>query len=176
MRRIAVIPLFLLVACGAYAEGGGSQAAIGYAMSLYPGAKLFDAEDVMTKECGEVESPGIVTMDMDNDGLQDYALMLKGEIEDYVYNGETYDALPLWLVVLLGDRKEGFRLVHEESILSGPPSTAGIKEFALSNHDQETIDNMPEMVGAGFELYFCGRSSTLLYWDGESVSYYTLAD
>ena len=176
MRRIVVIPLFLLVACGACAESSGSQAAIDYAMSLYPGAKLFDAEDVMTKECGEVESPGIVTMDMDNDGLRDYALVLQGEIEDYVSNGETHDALPLWLVVLLGDEKEGFRLVLEDGILDGPPSSTGIKGFALSGHDQETIDNMPEMMGAGFELYFCESAAILLYWDGEAVSFHTLAD
>ena len=131
----------------------------------------------MTSSCGEAESPGLVTMDMNNDGLKDYALMLKGEIEDYVSVwGKTYDALPLWLVVILGDEKERFRLVREMPILNGLPSTAGAGEFALSKYDQETIDNLPEMAGAGFELYFCESAATLLYWDGEAVAFHTLSD
>lgn len=156
---IALVALFPLLSCSNYVKGNKESTAINYAIKLHPKTELLKSEDMDVFSCGEVVSPGFIKADLNNDGIEDYALLLKSDVEDYNFKGYIYDSLPLWIVILLGTASEEFRVVYDESILTSPPSGVGIEKSNISNLISEE----------GIMLYFCERSATVLHWDGEEI-------
>jgi hypothetical protein len=139
---------------------------------LEPKAKILKKEDIDTKfSCEEVKVPGIVKADFNGDGFMDYAVLLKiGDAQNTVYNYEgkkyPWKKLRVWLVVFMGYGKGDFYSIILEQIEDHSyPAIVVIKlqpPGIIRNIDS---DRSIELKHQSILEYFCGKSSSVYYWD-----------
>ena len=134
---------------------------------LHPGAAVLTAEEVDVESCGpEARRDQFFSADFNGDGISDYAALVRlGEPRQ----DREFKVVPIWLVVLLGQRDGKFRVVVLESNRTGTvPTWIVIEPYppGMVWHWEGIRTEWLTFPGIG--VSYCEKAGRVFYWSSKA--------
>jgi len=147
--------------------------------SIHPKADILQRKDMDLKSCGRVETdPGFVESDFNGDGVKDYSMLLKigGVKEEKEWEGKVWKLIDMWFVVFLGDELGSFKVFIIDKFETFLPSIVGISIQPPGIVRKWDSDKTVKLKYPGIQRFFCEKSASVFYWDGDKFEYVPISD
>jgi len=146
--------------------------------AIAPASALLAGTEV-GEDCGEHRARAqLVRGDFNGDGLRDYAALVRaGEPRSVRVGagGAEVRVVPVWFVVFLGRRDEGFDrvvLVRTEAPLPADLAIALRRPGRVWEYDRSAS---VRLTWSGIEFFYCGKAAAVYYWSARGRAFRSVA-
>jgi hypothetical protein len=144
-----------------------------------PGATIVSVKEVDSTSCQSVgDSPGLVRADLNGDGRQDYAVLLKTKVskEETIWEGKTLHEAQFALMLFLADRDGGFRARTLHRYADFVPTAVVINLQPPGVVRNRETHRTVRVQHPGVTLIYCEKSATTYYLADDKVHSIPIAD
>jgi hypothetical protein len=136
--------------------------------------RTIDREECDTKS----NKPGVVRVDLNGDGIPDYAVLLETSKakETVNWNGRTLEKTDVFLAVLLSRLDKTFYSLKLETIETFRPVPLFVSRQKPGLVVDKSTGKRIRLPTAGVSLTFCGKSQKAWYWSDGSFKDVWLSD
>jgi hypothetical protein len=145
----------------------------------FPRAAIVQRAEVDQIACAPIgERPGVVSADLNGDGLQDFGTLLRLNFtgKEGVWQGKPYKEAQFAFVVFVNQGGGRFRTHVAKRYTSDIPTAVSLDVHEPGIiRDRETGKNI-QLLRRGITMSFCEKSAAIYYVDGNRVRSIQLAD
>ena len=132
---------------------------------ISPNARVLKYSEIDTLECGK-ESKSIIKADFNGDKINDYAILLIDSIfHEMTYRDQKYLESKLFFVVFLGQKDNKYKSILLDTFQVTLPVINTINIYTDKTVKDREADTLIKIKYPSVELFHCGKSSVLFYWN-----------
>lgn len=163
----------LSAACAPYEEASSLEPEQDVSLileNINPDLEVIGFKDMDLASCGPIEAPpGYVNADFDGDGSQDYAILaaVNPPMETTMFNGKELDLHEMWIILITRLSDDPYEVMVYEKLETFIPSGVGIRvaSTGVVNIQHDSGEDIV-LENPGILVYFCEKSSKVVFWNG----------